>query len=649
MNGTLSLLNFADIIRDLHLSRRTGLLRMTRDRELRAVFVEQGNLVFALSNLPHERLGDFLLARDVITREQYDAAVQKPNAKQRFGQVLVEMGVMSREQVETHARRHLTDIILAAFEWTGGEFSFEEGTRAAHDVKLDLLTPNLILMGVRRMTQEDAIRRSLGPTTQRIELSPDAMSQLQRATLDGTEGFVLSRITGRMTIDELVLVSGVPEATILRVVYGLLCAGILTSDHPRPTLANPQPVAPAASVAAPAPSPTASPTPSPSATPSTPAGTPEPETVNPDEARFELQMLREFLSLKTTTYYDMLNVAPTASEGEVKRSYYQMAKKYHPDRYRTLGAPDVLDNAEWIFARISEAYEKLRDPDVRRRYDEFIGLVPENNERTEAKVASVTAPSGAPAAPSSASAPSAASPGGATGRVVSAAPGGAAPPVPPVGGTTGRLSSPTATQPLGGVTGTSTQGMNPPTGGGATGGSTTGSVAATAEAAAETAARSYEFACAAIERKDFITAMTYLREAVRLAPDVIRYRSRLASLCMQNPKLRKEAEEQLLAILKLDENYVDARLALGHMYHQAGMEKSARKQFEAVLAIQPDNAVAKQMLALKPASGVPVPPTPPKPSDKSKPAATKPVKPDEPKKGLLQQDVGELLGKFFKR
>ncbi len=634
MKGTLSVLNFADIIRDLHLTRQTGLLRLTRDRELRAVFVEQGDLVFALSNLPHERLGDFLLARDLITREQYEAAVQKPNAKQRFGQVLVEMGVMSRETVEAQARQHLTEIVLAAFEWESGEFAFEEGTRAAHDVKLNLLTPNLILMGVRRMTNDAVVRRALGPTTQFIELSPDAMTQLQRATLDGTEGFVLSRITGRMTIDELVLISGVPEATILRVVYGLLCAGILVGSHPRPTMANPQPVAP--QPAAPSvPSPAA---PAPVMTPPTPTGTPESEAVNPDEARFELQMLREFLSLKTTTYYDMLNVGPTASDSEIKRSYYQMAKKYHPDRYRPLGLPDVLESAEWIFARISEAYEKLRDPDVRRRYDEFIGLIPENTVQTEAKVASVTAPR-QPSAPP-VSMPSV---GTQTGRV---------PPSPsmPVGaGTTGSLAS--STQPVGGHTGSSGQEL-----GRQTGSATTGSISAPAETAAETAARSYEMACAAIERKDFITAMTYLREAVRLAPEVIRYRSRLASLCMQNPKLRKEAEDQLLAILKIDATYVDAHLALGHMYHQAGMEKSARKQFEAALAIQPDNAVAKQMLSLlKPetetkAKAAPVPPKlPSKPQTPAAKSPTKTEKPEEPKKSLLQQDVGELFGKLFKR
>ncbi|MGQ9898043.1 MAG: DUF4388 domain-containing protein [Acidobacteriota bacterium] len=623
MKGTLSLLNFADIIRDLHLTRRTGLLRLTRNRELRAVFVEQGDLVFALSNLPHERLGDFLLARDLITREQYEAAVQKPNAKQRFGQVLVEMGVMPRETVEAYTRQHLTEIILAAFDWGQGEFVFEEGTRAAHDVKLDLLTPNLILMGVRRMTNDDAVRRALGPTTQLIELSPDATAQLQRATLDGTEGFVLSRIAGRMTIDELVLISGVPEVTILRVVYGLLCAGILVSSHPRPTLASPQ------TVAAPSQLPSAAP---PSVvTPPTPIDTPEPEAVNPDEARFELQMLHEFLSLRTTTYYDMLNVGPTASDADIKRSYYQMAKKYHPDRYRALGMPDVLESAEWVFARISEAYEKLRDPDVRRRYDEFIGLVPENTVQTEAKVASVTAPSTTPGQPSvpplSIPSPSIPPPG-----------------VPVAADTTGSLAS--ATQPVGGHTGSSSQSL-----GRQTGPSTTGSISVPTETVADTAARSYDLACAAIERKDFITAITYLREAVRLSPDVIRYRSRLASLCMQNPKLRREAEDQLLAILKLDENYVDARLALGHMYHQAGMEKSARKQFEAALAIQPDNAVAKQMLSLlgSDTKTAPVPPKLPSKKPQASPASTKAEKREEPKKSLLQQDVGELFGKLFKR
>ena len=90
------------------------------------------------------------------------------------------------------------------------------------------------------------------------------------------------------------------------------------------------------------------------------------------------------------------------------------------------------------------------------------------------------------------------------------------------------------------------------------------------------------------------------------------------------------------------------------MYHQAGMEKSARKQFEAALAIQPDNAVAKQMLSLlkseTEAKAAPVPPKlPTKPQTPAAKSPTKTEKPEEPKKSLLQQDVGELFGKLFKR
>ncbi len=171
MNGSLRQISFADILRELHLTRRTGLLRLTREKTLRAIFVEQGKLVFALSNVADERLGEFLLARNAVTRAQYDQIMLHPNGKQRFGAVAVELGFLSQSVADDLTKRQITEIILAAFAANSGEFSFEENARAAHDVKLDLLTPNIILMGVRAISNEAALRAALGPTSQRISLS----------------------------------------------------------------------------------------------------------------------------------------------------------------------------------------------------------------------------------------------------------------------------------------------------------------------------------------------------------------------------------------------------------------------------------------------------------------------------------------------
>lgn len=64
-------------------------------------------------------------------------------------------------------------------------------------------------------------------------------------------------------------------------------------------------------------------------------------------------------------YYEVLSVERTASGEEIKKAYRRMAMQYHPDRN-----PDDAE-AEARFKEAAEAYDVLRDPDKRARYDRF--------------------------------------------------------------------------------------------------------------------------------------------------------------------------------------------------------------------------------------------------------------------------------------
>ena len=62
-------------------------------------------------------------------------------------------------------------------------------------------------------------------------------------------------------------------------------------------------------------------------------------------------------------YYEVLVVAKTASDDEIKKAYRKMAMKYHPDRN-----PDNAE-AEEKFKEAAEAYEVLSDSEKRSMYD----------------------------------------------------------------------------------------------------------------------------------------------------------------------------------------------------------------------------------------------------------------------------------------
>ncbi len=63
-------------------------------------------------------------------------------------------------------------------------------------------------------------------------------------------------------------------------------------------------------------------------------------------------------------YYDLLGVSGDASEADIKKAYRKLAMELHPDRN-----PDP--EAEARFKEMTEAYEVLRDPQKRARYDRF--------------------------------------------------------------------------------------------------------------------------------------------------------------------------------------------------------------------------------------------------------------------------------------
>ncbi|XP_023321976.1 protein tumorous imaginal discs, mitochondrial-like [Eurytemora carolleeae] len=68
--------------------------------------------------------------------------------------------------------------------------------------------------------------------------------------------------------------------------------------------------------------------------------------------------------LSSKDYYSTLGVSKSSSQKEIKKAYYQLAKKFHPDTNKD---PDAAKK----FQEVSEAYEVLGDEDKRKQFDAY--------------------------------------------------------------------------------------------------------------------------------------------------------------------------------------------------------------------------------------------------------------------------------------
>src|SRR5688572_31599218 len=93
----------------------------------------------------------------------------------------------------------------------------------------------------------------------------------------------------------------------------------------------------------------------------------ESQTVKTDVTHEDVEAFLERLR-RAESYYDILGVESSADAAGLKSAYYELARRYHPDRFRKTD-PTLLTRMESAFARITQAYDTLRDDALRANYN----------------------------------------------------------------------------------------------------------------------------------------------------------------------------------------------------------------------------------------------------------------------------------------
>ncbi len=390
MQGDLTRDALGDVIRKLYVNRRGGILHLTQDKTSKRIYFRKGSMIFANSDVDADRLGEFLIRQQVISREDFErASTVMRETGSRLGRTLVELGFASPEGMEAKVVEQIQTIIYSLFSWTSGEYRFEQHESPVdEDIVLNLSTADIILEGTRRMDDMGKVSRALGDLGRVLQTTEDPLLLYQKmSTLSQSEYFILSRVDGLSSMADILSISPIGEEQTLRCIYGLVSAGViepkggaspLAEDAAMAAASAPPPQAKAAAPPPPAPA-YKPPPPSPPRVeipkPAVQAGKPkieppaEPSGPSPEEIAVRKDIMEKHASLREATRYDLLGITITANDGEVKKAYYAMAKKYHPDRHHSPYLRDVHGLLEELFGKITDAYQMLSSPFERNRYD----------------------------------------------------------------------------------------------------------------------------------------------------------------------------------------------------------------------------------------------------------------------------------------
>jgi curved DNA-binding protein CbpA len=341
LSGSLKDFKLSDIVLGLQRSGKTGVLEVKSGNVQKNVYVKNGDMIFAASNQPSDRLGDMLLAEGKITLEQYNHSVEvMKKTNKRHGTVLVELGYLAPSDLPWAVKTYVEKIIVSLFSFKEGIFEFKEGDLPSDEViTLKLSAANLIYKGIKNINDALHIRSLCPPPDTVLKLSPDPLDLFQDIQLSDTDKLILSFIDGKKTINDIIaLLYPTDEFETMKSICALLSTRIIDFKEESET----PPDIPVEEVIKEHPQ------------------APPQEFINKIESMYQ--------KYESLGYYGILGVSNTATTSEIKKAYYRAAKEFHPDKHFQL-SEDIKGKLNTIFTYITNAYSTLISPELRRQYD----------------------------------------------------------------------------------------------------------------------------------------------------------------------------------------------------------------------------------------------------------------------------------------
>ena len=340
-------------LKKIFLKKKQGQLYYQKGSVRKHLYFQEGELVFARTNVPQELIGEVLFGLGKISNEVYNKIDEFIIPKRSIGEVLIENDLISKADLNEGLKYQLREITLNIFSAFDGDFKFrmaEEFSEEAFDVSVPI--PVLIEQGVRRMKYASQLKQYLQET---VPVLKDRAFFLH---LTEDEKEVYHTINGTSSAQNLFDANKFGESPFWKALYLFFCLDLIDLTGELGTVA---------------------------------AGAEKEFTEK--EADVVDEKVREVLAmferLPSLDYYQILEVNKESTAADVKKAYFQMARKYHPDLFDRDLSSDVRNKIDDVFDFITKGYHVLSDEDKRQDYNKKLEKAPIHDRKDGDKRAEV--------------------------------------------------------------------------------------------------------------------------------------------------------------------------------------------------------------------------------------------------------------------
>ena len=158
--------------------RETGHWRVGGESTSRTVHLDSGDIVFASSNFPEDRLTSILVERGKLTQSQMDHALANLKPGVSVGKNLIEMGFITQRDLLDVARIQVERIVWSALVAPEAPTFEKRDELEENIVRLPIDTPSLLFRGIMKISDKEILLELLGPLNQVVLLQGKRVFEL---------------------------------------------------------------------------------------------------------------------------------------------------------------------------------------------------------------------------------------------------------------------------------------------------------------------------------------------------------------------------------------------------------------------------------------------------------------------------------------